>query len=39
MLNLGESSVPPAVQGDQHEHQALGVEGGPAEEERNHNNN
>ena len=38
VLGLGACSVPLAKQSDKHKHQALGVEGGPAEEEGKHNN-
>ena len=39
MLSRGQLFGPAAVQGDKDEHEALGVEGGPAEEERGDNNN
>ena len=39
MLSRGELFSPAAIQGDEDEHEALGVEGGPAEEERDDNNN
>ena len=39
MLSRGEGLGPAAVQRDQDKHEALGVEGGPTEEERRNNNN
>ena len=39
VLHCGQVGVPPPQQGDQHKHQPLGVEGWPAEEERDHHGN
>ena len=39
MLSRGEGLGPAAVQRDQDKHEALGVEGGPTEEEGGNNNN
>ena len=39
MLSRGECLGPAAVQRDKDEHEALGVKGGPAEEEGRNNNN
>ena len=39
VLHCGQVGVPPPQQGDQDKHQPLGVEGWPAEEERDHHSN
>ena len=39
VLNRSECFSPSAIESDQDKHQALGVEGRPAEEERKHNDN
>ena len=39
VLSWGECLSPGPVESDEDEHEALGVEGRPAEEEGEHNNN
>ena len=39
MLSRGECFSPAAIESDEDKHETLGVEGSPAEEERENNNN